>query len=371
MQTILRNREACMKIRCSLCLILLSLAPCFSAAQPGHVNDVNAVLYAGIDQKTGVYDIFAVDPISGKTINLTEGRAAMTPDWWGQPWEPVGSQYKVAFRQYGVVDNKFQTRFFIVELKGNNKNIYQIAGTFGLAGALSWSNDNQSCSIFNAYFAEDSSVKFEVAVIKNNQVDARIQLPPEFTYNAFGAAKWSPDGKWIALIDSPASKLYLISTEDYSMITIPLTGSVGSSFVWGPDGRRLAVVLDKKLSIIDLAGTVLQTFGIVNEVEDWSADGKAITYMTRKPYPLFRQCTILFLGGSEEIDSGYTDESTSKWSPDSDLIAFWTTNSSSFNPAYLMVVDPDGNNPKVIGQSNGWMGPSWIKLPTGMLAAAK
>ncbi|MFX0196537.1 MAG: hypothetical protein ACFFCW_10470 [Candidatus Hodarchaeota archaeon] len=322
-------------------------------------DGVFAVLYAGVDQYTRNHDIFAVDPVSETTINLTNGEIRME-NGWSQPWEPVGNQHKVVFRQFRRTGFTYEGRIFVLEVKKGPIKIVQIPEIFDRVCSITWSNDNRTFAFLNQYGVNSS--QNEVVIIKDKQVEARIPI------GFYGScwAKWSPDGKWIAVISRLGEGLLLVSTENYSVTQIPLEGSpsgggASSWFAWGFDSLRLALVLEGILSIIDLEGNALQTFGEAYGVDDWSANGKYISYLTRDPYSWGRQSVVLFLGGSEEVASGYEDENCGMWSPNSELLAFWAW--GEWLPS-LMVVGPDGKNPKVIGTAHpaGYMSPSWVKL---------
>lgn len=317
-------------------------------------DGVFAVLYAGVDQYTRNHEIFAVDPVSGTTINLTNGEIRME-NGWSQPWEPVGNQHKVVFRQFRRTGFIYESRIFVLEVKKSPIKIVQVPEIFDRVYSITWSNDNRTFAFINEYGV--SSSLNEIVIIKNKQVEARISIG----FHGSCWAKWSPDGKWIAVISRVGEGLLLVSTENYSVTQVPLIGSPSGKFAWGFDSLRLALVLEGILSIIDLEGKVLQTFGEAYSIDDWSANGKYISYLTRDPFSLDRQSVILFLGGSEEVASGCEDELGGMWSPNSELLAFWATEGW---PPSLMVVAPDGKNPKVIGTAHpaGTMPPSWFIL---------
>jgi Tol biopolymer transport system component len=325
----------------------------------------DAVLYAGMDPVTGNSDIFAVNPNTGKTVNLTNGNIPQEAGW-SQPWEPVGnSHHNVLCRQFGYSNGNTISRIFLLDVKPNQVNITQLEETFDSAHRFTWSNNNKEFAFINKGSSN------QLVIVSGTTVIQKIDLP----LTGFCTANWSPNGKWIA-VSSTNENLLLISAQDYSITPLNIVLSDGlntnpnyfgsDKVTWGNDSERLAVVEDGILKIISLQGDYLQIFGTAHGVDSWSHDGKYLVYMVRDATTYQRQLYILFLGGTNKIDTPY-DCSSAVWAPQKNIAAFWGETSDTANSS-LMVVGFDGKNPKIIGPSyfGSYMPPSWCKIPMKM-----
>jgi len=165
---------------------------------------------------------------------------------------------------------------------------------------------------------------------------------------------WSPDGKWIACGENGLLKL--VASDGGERREMKCDGFDGNNICWGADSQELAVILDGRLSIVSLSGDILDQYDSASEVYSWSSDGKHIAY--ERDSAGQRQVWILSLSdGESHMVDVYRDCVGGVWAPHSNLLAFWCGGK-------LMVVGPDGKNPKIFGDSfrGSTMPPSWLKV---------
>ncbi len=165
-----------------------------------------------------------------------------------------------------------------------------------------------------------------------------------------GKAAWSPDGKWIACGGKQGS-FKLISPDGATQKSIVCRGLDSSSFSWHPNGRTLAGIVNGALSLISLDGVIVKGYGKASSVDGWSPDGRYIAYGFGDG-----RLSILSLFDGEVVDVAISGRCyIGVWKPQGELLTFW-------HDTGLMVVGPDGKDPKLFGSKyhGSTMSPSWL-----------
>ena len=73
----------------------------------------------------------------------------------------------------------------------------------------------------------------------NQETGENVQAPDELANSPHGTIAWSPDGTWLASNIRIGAGLFVINPETLESIDL-VTTEFASSFVWSPDGKRLA-----------------------------------------------------------------------------------------------------------------------------------
>ena len=175
---------------------------------------------------------------------------------------------------------------------------------------------------------------------------------------------WSPDGKWIAYTRQAydpdkgllqASRVWTVNVD--SSETTPLyenEDSLGQMPSFSPDGTKLAsydTVLDgiRILNLETSEETIVQTS--LEEMGDWSADGKSLLFINLLPSALEPEVMIYIadlenesimqaLGGDAEA----TSFSQPRWTPDGTWIAVSLRPINSTANKALWVLKTDGSD---------------------------
>ena len=104
--------------------------------------------------------------------------------------------------------------------------------------------------------------------------------------------KWSPDGSWIAFIaqETEHDELYLVRPNGEGLHQLTGAGHDVSQFDWAPDGRQLAVILNRNgafdLSLVETESgsvTELRRGAGIHANPNWSRDGSFITFEYESP----------------------------------------------------------------------------------------
>ncbi len=168
---------------------------------------------------------------------------------------------------------------------------------------------------------------------------------------------WSPDGEWIAFINS--TQLYKIKAAGDSLTQLTFEGS--NFFpAWSPNGEW--IVYDNTncgsiaapgppnsyscgLFMIESSGSGIKRV-VGGRMPDWSPDGKYIIYigLHREIYRVNVSDTaeVVQLTTLNQDDIYATDNRRPKYSPDGTKIAF--TSNSQISYTQIWVIDSDGSN---------------------------
>ena len=175
----------------------------------------------------------------------------------------------------------------------------------------------------------------------------------------------SPDGRLVAVhahaTNSADGELWLVDIERGSVSRIGAGSPHADHPVWSPDGKRLAVLDRRGLSVLPVAasgaGAVL--LGNVDAIpSDWSADGKWIIYHATSATE--RGADIWAMpadGGSPRpVVQTPDDERNGVLSPNGRWLAY-TSNESGRAEVYLQPFPPDGR--KIPVSVSGGSGARW------------
>jgi Tol biopolymer transport system component len=195
---------------------------------------------------------------------------------------------------------------------------------------------------------------------------------------------WSPDGDTIAV--TMDSKLLLVDVASGAVVVrLDQAGAKIRSPAWSPDGAKLAFFVDSTLSTAPAASgpatVVVDESDAVWVPRDvaWSPDGRTLAWMA---FPEIEAGTdrkhiviaasdangtnrrVLFDAGFCFCVSGNWGPPGFGWSPDGTQMAFVTQKGGRFEPASggLFVIDTDGSSRRFLAPSDGGR-PLWQPVP--------
>jgi len=301
----------------------------------------------------GIGDIFLSNPDLGLRRNLTRGR--LRREGWSPPWEPCGSPHgqAVIMRQYQKKEESFQSRIHLLEMA--DMKLRQVPHLFGFLFSFSWSPDSSYVG-FGCVSRGRQGESSHIIILDRATLTHRILVswpgdagPP--------SCSWSPTGEWIAST-SAGGTLRLISPESGEQrILHPDISNAGHSSCWSPDGKRIAIAVEGRLSVVSLAGKALQQYDQAIEPYEWSKDGRLIYYEAGEMGN--RRIRILSLadGESSQVDLE-ADSCGAFTSPTGERMVFYGNEGSS----YLLLSVGDDGRPRSFGDSyhGSFMYPSWL-----------
>ena len=185
--------------------------------------------------------------------------------------------------------------------------------------------------------------------------------------NSIGAEtipKFSPDGNYIAYLESPigsSTGLYLIKTNgtDKTLLKDSIVHNFGESLDWSPDGNKIAFVnsdpFPPDICIINSDGS-----GYLKIAEGtnpaWSPDGSKISFLSNVNGGIY-DLYMINPDGSSEINLSNTPnvyDAPPCWSPDSKKILYHTYTIP--NTGNLKIFDINAMTSTVLTDSSSTMG---------------
>jgi Tol biopolymer transport system component len=183
-------------------------------------------------------------------------------------------------------------------------------------------------------------------------------------------AAWSPDGNWIAYVDSRT--LYVArpdGSQSRPLVTAPELGWIGAG-EFSPDSARLTYVVGEqpdardRSELVRIDGTdrhVLREAPVVWPGK-WSPDGNSVVFMAQNDSGRYRPPRVFVAGANgsnpHPIAPGYS--SNPDWSPRGDWITYVRQTSTRRRDLYdIMIVRPNGTGRSRVVRTDG-AGGTWL-----------
>lgn len=190
------------------------------------------------------------------------------------------------------------------------------------------------------------------------------------------APTWSPDGEWLAIVDSrrvpqghvclgdddyrcPA-EIYVMRPDGSGERRITATyEELWQPPIWSPDSRKLAFSAKGVIRVVDADGSDsrrLPTGASYAAVGSWSPDGKTIAYtQTRARSDIF----LIGLDGRKRRLTRDGHSEAPVWSPDGRWIAYLRDTPAGGLSLQLCLMKPDGSAQRVLVRRGSSEGVAW------------
>jgi serine/threonine-protein kinase len=214
-------------------------------------------------------------------------------------------------------------------------------------------------------------------------LDRNEKVQPAGPSGEYGYARFSPDGKRLALVSSVSSGDVYVYDREHDRLTRLTNANVNSTVAWIPDGQHIVTRAGSLLQILraDGAGapqTLLETKGQATPYSI-SPDGKFLAY-TENVADRRRDILVASLGGDpEHAQFGKAqvfvqtprDDSAPAFSPDGKWIAYASEESGRFEVYVRPFPAPaNGASPKQQVSVNGGNRPAWSQTAHELLFVA-
>jgi hypothetical protein len=183
-------------------------------------------------------------------------------------------------------------------------------------------------------------------------------------------AAWSPDGNWIAYVDSRT--LYVArpdGSQARPLVTAPELGWIGAG-EFSPDSMRLTYVVGgqphahDRSELVRIDGTerhVLREAPVVSPGM-WSPDGNSVVFMAQNDSGRYRPPRVFVAGADgsnpHAIAPGFSSDPD--WSPRGDWITYVRQTPTRSRDLYdIMIVRPSGTDRRRVVRTNG-AGGKWL-----------
>ncbi len=328
----------------SFVLIILSLGGIWIFAQIGVIWQGDMLAF--VSNRAGNTDIFVVDLRWRIDHNLTQHPAA---DY--QPvWSPDGTMLAFVSERTGNPD------VYILEL--GSGEFWSPVPHHLADGKPSWSPDSQRL-VFESHRSQETlpiGVKVDTREVMVVYVDgSNLQNLSNDNFQDWDP-HWSPDGKQIAFVSARHSQpgIFLIDVAGDQQPRYVYGGELRDyhDLRWSPDGTRLVLTSLDDIHILDLENPQLINLTAdlaVNDLPEWSPDGKRIAFVTHR-----QDGTEVFVldierGQLRNLSQHFRDDNDPAWSPDGVRIALA---SSRNGPLNIYVFSADGETIQQVTRHN-------------------
>ena len=269
-------------------------------------------------------------------------------------WSPDGR--RIAFsadRPY------YRSEILVVDADGRRRlRLTRAKYDFDQHSSPDWSPDGQAIA-FQGYNDGD----YWISIVGADGTGQR-RLTSEYPPEDAGPA-WSPDGRTIVFRNVHDGAAYVMRPDGSGRHVLATIGGAERTWgvEWSPDGRRIAVVADDDLWVMNADGTEHRR--LVDDPGEgtgdiaWSPDGRRVAFTsgeTREDSEIF----VVNAHGSDLRQLTNNDDGANgdpSWSPDGRAIAF-TSDRDGNSEIYVM--DADGSDQRNVSQNRAEeYGPAW------------
>ncbi|MDE0022072.1 MAG: hypothetical protein OXT69_11935 [Candidatus Poribacteria bacterium] len=251
----------------------------------------------------------------------------------------------------------------LMDWDGGNDRLWMGDGKAKFSGSAYWSPDGKRAAVVVFDKDEWSYIPY-LLDLRTGDVQNLLEWLPKGEEGFFTHPSWSPDGKWVTIINTWYNQSALIRTNLYKVNIytrkyVQLTDfperEPGSDILsWSPDGQKIAFDALEEPMLANDANVkydiyVMNSDGsnIVNITDDprtdvypsWSPDGRKIMFGSLRDDPLNLALYMMNSDGSgvERFMEDGSYISQAAWSPDSKWIVYFGGSIDPKNPKPLGV----------------------------------